>query len=825
MIKSYFCFKNIAINFVDVILPIPVPKLFTYKITLAEANFLKKGMRVAVPFGKSKIYTAIVYRTHHNLPKAYEAKDIEQILDEAPIVTENQMKHWEWIADYYMATLGEVVRTALPSNLLLESETIITLNNKFTEDKNLSDNEFLIFESLQFHSQLNLKQVGEILEKKSVFPIIKQLLQKEVIFVKEQLYETYKPKFTKFLTLNNQYSEESGIKFLLEQLSKSPKQKEVLLTYFQLVNNQKNVSYEKLKKESNASSTILRTLIKKEIFDLALVQTDRVQFQTQSQQINKLSKEQNTAFKEINNGFKLHDTVLLQGITSSGKTELYIKLIQQKLKENKQVLYLLPEIALTTQLIERLKFYFGDYLSVYHSKYSLNERLEVWNNLLENKKKARLILGTRSAVLLPFSNLGLVVVDEEHETSYKQFDPAPRYHARDTALFLAKIHDAKTILGSATPSLESYFNAQNKKYEFVLLNTRFRNVQLPEINLIDLKEKHRKKRMKGLFSDELIKEIENSLTNNEQVILFQNRRGYAPVYQCEVCGNTVECPNCDVSLTYHHHQNQLHCHYCGYKEVVPQTCSACGSNQLKSIGFGTEQIALELKELFPAYQIDRMDFDTTRGKNSYLNIIENFEKRKIDILVGTQMLSKGLHFNHVSLVGVINADSMLNFPDFRAHERTFQLLVQVAGRAGREKKRGKVLIQTFNPFHQILQQVSTHNYLAMYKEQLNERWQYHYPPYFKIIKITLKHKNYQTTLQAANWLEKYLTSVFKENSLGPATPPISKIRNLYLQQFILKIPQNYSLNKTKETLTKIRNTFLAVQSFKSIRFIIDVDSY
>ena len=528
---------------------------------------------------------------------------------------------------------------------------------------------------------------------------------------------------------------------------------------------------------------------------------------------------------KIKKSFKDKEVILLHGITSSGKTEIYVKLIEEALNQGKQILYLVPEIALTTQLIQRLQRYFGNRISVFHSKYSLNERVEVWKNTLNNSSKAQLILGARSSVFLPFNELGLVIVDEEHETSYKQFDPAPRYHARDTAIVLANLHKAKVILGSATPSIESYFNAQQEKYGFVELNRRFGNLLLPEIELVDIKEGYRKKRMTGHFSERLMTLIQEALKEKEQVILFQNRRGYSPIVECKTCGVAPQCPNCDVSLTYHKFKNELRCHYCGYNKAMPETCGACGSPNLDTKGFGTEQIELELQELFPEAKVGRMDLDTTRGKYGYQKILNAFQEHEIDILVGTQMLSKGLDFANVSLVGVLNADNMLNFPDFRAHERSFQMLTQVSGRAGRAKKRGKVAIQTFNPFHQILQQVTSNDYNMMYKEQLDERYQYMYPPIIRLIKITLKHKDYTKVDVASQWLGKSLVNSFGDNVLGPTSPAISRIRNQHIKTIIIKSPKERSLKQSKSVVQKIKNSFQSITDFRAIRFNIDVDPF
>ena len=782
-------------------------------------------MRVAVEFGKSKVYTALVYSIHNESPEGYEAKDIYQILDEYPIVNEIQLKHWDWISDYYMCSLGEVFRAALPSAFLLESETIVQFIQGYKNEEELSNDEFLVFEALQHQSQLTIHQIVDILGKKTVFPVLKDLIEKNVIEIKEQIYEQYKPKLVKYIRLKDEWNSNNKLSELLENLSRAKRQREVVLTYFQLQTINKPIKVTQLQEESNNSAAIIKSLVDKEIFEYYFIQTDRINFNGDSSEIKELTEPQEIAFNEIKESFKTKQTTLLKGVTSSGKTEIYVKLIKQLLQDGKQVLYLLPEIALTTQLIERLQFYFGEYLSVFHSKYSMNERVEVWNNVLDNKEKAQLILGARSSMFLPFSNLGLIIVDEEHEPSFKQYDPAPRYHARDAAIVLGNQHKAKVLLGSATPSVETFYNAQQGKFGLVELNRRFGDVLLPEIELVDIKEKYRKKRMKGHFSDRLIKMISEALENKEQVILFQNRRGYAPLIECETCGVSPQCPQCDVSLTFHSYRKELRCHYCGHRHAMPHNCGACGSEKLNSKGFGTEQIEIELEELFPEANIGRMDLDTTRGKYGYQKIIGKFEAHEIDVLVGTQMLSKGLDFGNVSLVGIMNADTMLNFPDFRAHERSYQLMVQVAGRAGRTKKRGKVAIQTFNPYHQILQQVSTNSFEEMHKEQLDDRWQYHYPPFFRLIKITLRHKDFNRVESGANWLGKSLESVFKENVLGPSTPSISKIRNYYIRTIIIKIPQNQSITVTKRNILRVKNSFQSIKDFRSIRFNIDVDNY
>ncbi|GAA3622392.1 replication restart helicase PriA [Flavivirga jejuensis] len=815
-------------HFIDVIIPVPLKKLFTYSITASEANFLKAGMRVAVPFGKSKIYTGIVFKVHNDPPVAYEAKDIQQILDDSPVVNEKQLRLWQWIANYYMCTMGDVMRAALPSAFILESETVVLKNNtKEIDESILKDDEFLVYEALHHQSSLKIHDISNILDKKHVLPVIKRLIEKEAISVEEEVYEKYKPKLVRYAKLHSSFSSETALQKLLEDLSRAPKQRQVVMTLFSVsATTKKPVKVSDLAAESGASTAIIKSLIDKEILEEYYIQTDRIQYSGDENEATKnLNEYQEIALKEIRESFNKHSVTLLHGVTSSGKTEVYVKLIEDALAHGKQVLYLLPEIALTAQLITRLQNYFGEQVAVFHSKYSSHERVEVWNQVLNNTTKAKIVLGARSSIFLPFNNLGLIIVDEEHEQSFKQFDPAPRYHARDTAVVLANMHEGKILLGSATPSLESYFNAKQNKYGFVEITKRFNDVLMPDIELVDIKEKLKKKRMKGHFSDRLIEEMTETLGEGHQIILFQNRRGFSPIVECNTCGNSPQCPNCDVSLTYHQYRNQLRCHYCGYNSAMIKDCMACGSAELDNKGFGTEQIEEEVKLLFPEHKVARMDLDTTRGKYGYEKIITALEQQEIDILVGTQMLTKGLDFRNVKLVGIMNADNMLNFPDFRAHERSFQLMLQVSGRAGRTEERGKVLIQTYNPYHNILQQVSTNNYIDMYNEQMNDRYNYKYPPVYKQIKITLKHKDYNRVDTASLWLAKSLAQVFKEHVLGPESPPISRIRNQFHKNILVKIPKQQSLSKTKEAIIKINNSFSAVKDFRSVKIILNVDNF
>jgi len=814
--------------FIEVVLPLSLAKTFTYRVSEAEFHFIKKGMRVAVPFGKSKMYTALVLDIHQNAPNLYEAKEIYQILDEKPIATETQIKHWLWIANYYMCDIGDVYRGAFPSGLLLESETIISHKVDISINQNeLSDEEFLIYEALQQQSSLKVQDIISILNKKNIFPILQTMIAKNIIVLEEEIKENYKPKLIRYVKLHSKYESDQGLGELLEVLKNANKQKEIVLAYFQIsASEKKPITVKRLVEVSNSSSTIVKALIEKEIFEEYFLQHDRVSFQGKaSEKQLELSEAQEIAFTTIKKNFIEKEVCLLHGVTSSGKTEIYIKLIEEYLALGKQVLYLLPEIALTTQLVSRLRLHFGDKVAVFHSKYSNNERVEVWKQTLENADKAQIVIGARSALFLPFANLGLLIVDEEHEQTFKQVDPAPRYHARDSAIVLANFHKAKVLLGSATPSIETYFNTQTDKYGLVSLSERYNNVRMPEIVLVDLKDKHFRKRMTGHFSDLLIQEIVEALSLGEQVILFQNRRGYSPIIECMTCGHVPHCQQCDVSLTFHKHKNQLRCHYCGYAIAKPTHCHSCSSIDLTTKGFGTEQIEQELVSLFPKAKTGRMDQDTTRGKFGFEKIIDSFKSREIDILVGTQMLAKGLDFDNVSLVGIMNADNMLHHPDFRAFERSFQMMTQVAGRAGRAEKQGKVVIQTYNPNHNTIQQVTTHNYIGMYKEQLYDRQIYKYPPYFRIIKLTLKHKDFDKLKEGSMWLYQVLSQNLNMPVLGPEEPAISRIRNEYLRTILIKIPQNLPLGNTKKTIQKILNSFEAVAQYRAIKVVVNVDFY
>ena len=814
-------------HFIEVLLPLSLAKTFTYSVSEAEYNYIQKGVRVAVPFGKNKIYTALVIDLHQIPPTLYEAKEIHQILDENPIVNEFQIAHWQWIASYYMCAIGDVYRGAMPSAFILESETIVSSQKENTiEVSELSDEEYLIYEALQQQSSLKVQDIMSILNKKSIFPVVHKLLHKNVLTLHEEIHEEYKPKLVRYIRLNEEYSNENKLVSLLDSL-KGAKQKEVLMHYFQLhAVEKKPISVKHLTETAQTSAAIIKALIDKNIFEEYYLQHDRVNFDSNKTASNlQLSETQSKAYSEIIESFNTKEVSLLHGITSSGKTEIYTKLIEDYLAQGKQVLYLLPEIALTTQLVSRLTQHFGNEVAVFHSKYSNNERIEVWNQVLEKSGKAKIVIGARSALFLPYSNLGLIIIDEEHEQTFKQQDPAPRYHARDAAIVLAQAQKAKVLLGSATPSIETYFNAQSGKFGLISIKERYGKAPLPEVELVDLKESYFKKRMKGHFSMTLIEAIAEALSAGEQVILFQNRRGFSPVLECITCGHIPQCTSCNVSLTYHKFKNQLRCHYCGYSIAKPTNCHACSSVDITAKGFGTEQIELELAELFPTKNIKRMDQDTTRGKYSFEKLIDSFKNREIDILVGTQMLAKGLDFDNVTLVGIMNADTMLYHPDFRAFERSFQMMTQVSGRAGRADKKGKVIIQTYNVNHNIIQQVTHNDFGSMYKEQLYERLIYKYPPYFRLVKLTLKHKDFEKLKEGSMWLYQVLSQNLQIPVLGPEEPGINRIRNEYIRTIMVKIPQEGALVSTKKTIQKMLNSFEAVAQYRSIKVTVNVDFY
>ncbi len=811
--------------FIDVLLPLALPKPFTYWVTEEEYEFLSIGFRVGVPFGKNKMYTAIVYKKHRVAPQTYEPKTIAVILEDFPIITEQQIHLWNWISSYYLCSMGSILRAALPSALLLTSETLIRKNTqKEVVLEKFSDEEFLILEALDVKT-LTIEEVRKIVGYKNIFPLIQKLLDEDVIESFQELKEKFKPKRVRYVRLAKRFYNEKVLTTLFDSLKNAPKQNSIILGICGKQGDLDQwIKVSSLLKQTNTTSSTLKTLIDKEILEETFFEEDREPYVPKLiKKAYSLSSDQKEAFVTIESQFNTYDVALLEGVTSSGKTEVYFKLIEKALELQKQVLYLLPEISLTTQMIHRLQERFGSKVVVYHSKFSIHERVEVWNNILNKRDKAQIILGARSSIFLPFKNLGLIIVDEEHDSSFKQFDPAPRYHARDTAIVLGKQHGAKVLLGSATPAVETRFNVSQSKYGYAQLKSRYGKVLMPSIECIDLKESYRKKKMKGLFSHQLIDAIQNVLTDKRQVILFQNRRGYAPVMECFTCGHIPQCTNCDVTLTYHKYSKQLKCHYCGYHIAKPVACGSCGSNSLDIKGLGTQQIEEQVNTLFPDVKVARMDWDSTRGKQSFNTIIESFTQGDVQILVGTQMLTKGLDFKNVALVGVINADPLLNYPDFRAHERGFQILSQVAGRSGRSKEQGKVMIQTFTPDHTILAQVINNDYDSFFTTQLREREEYQYPPFHRLIRIALKARDYQKADMASQWFANTLALRLKSPILGPVSPAISRIRNQYHKQILIKFTNNTERNKVKEVIKRIIKSFETISGYKGVKVSIDVD--
>ena len=730
-----------------------------------------------------------------------------------------------------MSPIGDVMNAALPSNLKLASETLIAVHPDFNENASLSDREHQILDALEVKETLSLKEVGDLLGIKTIQPIIKKMIDRRLILTQEELNDKFTPKTALFILLADEYCNEERLNHLFEafqQSAQKKKQEQVLLEILHLggwKDGKAHPIQRKVLEDRGCSLSAINTLEKNGVLVTERLEISRLKESDQQDfGFPNLSEHQQRAKEEIQESFAEKDIVLLQGVTGSGKTEIYIHLIQEQLNQGKQVLFLVPEIALTTQLIQRLSHYFGNQVGIYHSKFNANERVEIWNQVLaNNSSKYRVVVGARSAIFLPFQNLGLAIVDEEHEGSFKQQDPSPRYHARDMAIVLSKLFGAKCLLGSATPAIETFYNAQEGRYGHVLLNKRFSEVALPEIFVADMKKERIEKTVNGHFSSFLLEEMKIALENNEQIILFQNRRGYTPIWSCEICSFSPNCINCDTTLNYHKHLNVLKCHHCSYHIPPIGTCPQCGSNRLKMLGFGTEKIEDDLSLLLPNARIARMDFDSTRNKNSYQELISDFETRSIDILIGTQMVAKGLDFDHVGLVGILDADLLLHKVDFRAFERSFQLMTQVAGRAGRRNKRGKVIIQSAAPHHWVIQKTIEHNYDEFAHNELVERRNYHYPPYYKLIRFVIKHKDPNLVSAASEEYAKLLRSVFFERVIGPEFPVIARIQNFYMKEILLKIEASAPQKKIKERIEELTDQFFSVPVYKPIRLIIDVD--
>ncbi len=815
-------------KYADVILPLPLANRYTYSVPDEWSERVEVGCRVVVPFGRKKFYTAIMVDVHYCPPQDYETKEIAELLDEKPVLLPHQFKLWEWIASYYLCTMGDVYKAALPSGMKLESETLIELNAEYVAEAPLPEKEQRILDLLSVEPEQCITQLEKNSGIKNVLSIVKTLLEKEAVFVKEELKRNYKPKTESRVRLTEDYRTEEQIHELFDSLEKVPKQLALLMKYLELSgffghSSLKEVNKKELLTRSGISVAVLNGLVKKQILEVYYHEVERLtQTAASVNELHPLNAAQQGAYQSICRTFTEKQVCLLHGVTSSGKTEIYIHLIDAVLKAGKQVLYLLPEIALTTQITERLKRVFGSRLGIYHSKFPDAERVEVWQKQLK-ENPYDIIVGVRSSIFLPFQRLGLVIVDEEHENTYKQQDPAPRYHARNAAMVLASLYGAKTLLGTATPSVESYFNALQGKYGLVQLTERYQDIRLPEIQVVDIKDLIHRKIMKSPFSPQLLAAIRQALENREQVILFQNRRGFAPMVECKTCGWVPKCKNCDVSLTYHKGLNQLTCHYCGATYAVPHACPACGGVDLVNRGFGTEKIEDDIKQVFPDAKVARMDLDTTRSRVAYERIISDFQEGKTDILIGTQMVSKGLDFDHVSVVGILNADTMLNIPDFRAHERAFQLMAQVAGRAGRKNKQGLVILQTKSMDLPVIRQVVANDYNQLYSEQLQERRLFHYPPFHRLIYVYLKHRKEETVSQAADLMAAHLRTALGERVLGPDKPPVARIQLLFIKKIVIKVEQTISLGKVCDYLRTVQQQLMQDERFRSLVVYYDVD--
>ena len=828
----FFCriFALTMEKFVDVILPLPLQASFTYALPPEMDGQVQIGCRVVVSFGRKKFYTGIVRNVHYLKPQEYEVKEVSAVLDEHPILLPLQFQFWEWLADYYLCTQGDVYKAALPSGLKLESETVVEYNPDFEATEPLSEREQKVLDLLAVEPEQTVTRLEKESGLKNILAVVKSLLEKDALFVKEELKRTYKPKTETRVRLTEAARNERRLHFFFDELQRrAPKQLDLLMKYIELSGclgerEVREVSKAELLKRSGATPAVFSGLVDKGVFEVYQQEVGRLETVSQAvMSLNELNVHQQRAFDEIRASFRVKNVCLLHGVTSSGKTEIYIHLIDEAIRQGKQVLYLLPEIALTTQITERLKRVFGSRLGIYHSKFPDAERVEVWQKQLSHEPYD-IILGVRSSLFLPFQRLGLVIVDEEHENTYKQQDPAPRYHARNAAIVLASMCGAKTLLGTATPSVESWYNAtEGGKYALVELKERYKEIQLPEIIPVDIKELQRKKRMNGPFSPLLLQYVREALEQKEQVILFQNRRGFAPMIECHTCGWVPKCKNCDVSLTYHKGLNQLTCHYCGYTQPVPRQCPACEGVDLRNRGFGTEKIEDDVKAIFPEARVARMDLDTTRTRTAYERIIHDFQQGRTDILIGTQMVSKGLDFDHVSVVGILNADTMMNYPDFRAYERAFQLMAQVAGRAGRKNKRGRVVLQTKSIDHPIIPQVMHNDFEGMVAGQLAERQLFRYPPYYRLVYVYLKHRNEQLLDVMAQTMAAKLRAVFGARVLGPDKPPVARIQTLFIRKIVLKIETNAPMARARQLLVQVQQEMVAEDRFKSLIVYYDVD--
>lgn len=816
--------------FVDVILPVPVPKLFTYRVPYELNDIIVEGQRIVVPFGKRNVLTGVIKKINETAPTEYEARLLLDVLEDTPAFNPQMLRFLDWIGSYYMANPGDVLNVALPSGLKVSSESLVQLNPGFTKPENLASDEEVLINYLLEHEHIGYQEIPHLTGNKSINKLIKSLLNREAIILFDKIKERFSPKTSKFIRINpDLLNNNKELQEVFDALEKKPKQQNVLLSYLKQVPVLENISLNQqgLKKnkliQDGCSSSSIKTLEANNIIESFDIIESRFEENLPTQETSPLSQDQEKALNEILESFEQKQITYLHGITGSGKTEIYIELIKQVLNDGQQVLLLVPEIALTTQLVIRLKKVLGSDVGVYHSRYSDNERVEVWQGVQRGRYK--FVIGVRSSLFLPFDNLGLIIIDEEHETSYKQMDPSPRYHARDTALILAHIHHAKVIMGSGTPSIESYYYAKQGKYGLVTLTKRYGGSVLPNIVTADVAREQKKKTMKGHITGQLYSAIERTLKENKQVIIFQNRRGYAPYLNCTVCGWTPHCHNCDVSLTYHLYKNELRCHYCGHTEALPTICEDCGSTEIKTNHYGTEQLEESLQLLFPTKKVGRMDQDTTRGKFSFDKLIEDFSNNRIDILVGTQMVAKGLDFENVHLVGIFDIDRMIHFPDFRSAERTYNLATQVAGRAGRRTQQGEVVIQSFNPGQDLIKYIINQDYTAFYRDEIEERAVFGYPPFVRIIKLTVRHRDAKITADAATLLVEQLQKNISQHKIyGPIQPIISKVRNKYLYEIILKISKDEKhLNQVKISIWKSTQQIILHQNFKGVQVLYNVD--
>lgn len=818
-------------SFAEVVLPLPLYSSFTYSIPEGMEGVVT-GSRVLVQFGRRKFYTGIVASVHPDAPEGYDVKPISLLLDPTPIVRFPQLRLWQWIADYYLCAPGEVYKAAIPTGLKPESTTFISLSPDCDLSEaipSLKEEEARILQLVYSEKRLSISDIQSRTEIANATSYIRPLLEQGVLEVAETVVEKYRPKTVRMIRLSLRPGDHDGVHRFLDLTNRSTRQQNALMAYLDMSgflssrSEPKEVERDALLQRAGITPGILKAMVDKQIFEVYKKSVNRFQdFDGTIHPIPQLSELQRSAFDAISDGFRTKDTILLHGVTGSGKTEIYAHLIDRVLAAGRQVLFLVPEISLTTQLTDRLRRIFGDRLLVYHSKFSDNERVDVWRRVLDSHQPL-LILGARSAVFLPFHHLGLVIVDEEHESSYKQYDPAPRYNARDTAIVLASMHGAKTLLGSATPAVDTYYKALNGKYGLVTLSERYEGAALPAVEIIDMKEQRKRKLSDGILSQPLRLATEQALQHGKQALMFQNRRGFAPFVVCRNCGWTPRCTNCDVALVYHKHSDQLRCHYCGFAMPLPPLCPACQENSVEVYGYGTERIAEEVHRRFQGYRVGRMDLDSTRNKDAFQEIIEDFSSHNMDILVGTQMITKGLDFGEVTVVGVLNADSLLNFPDFRAGERAFNMLEQVAGRAGRRSDPGNVYIQTTDPQNAVLAHVASHDYKGFYEMEIASRSRLLYPPFSRIINIFLKNKNYGDAQTAARLLAEALRTTFGPRVLGPEKPFVSRVATWYLQCIMLKIESTASMSKVKRILRTIYESLARDPRIKSSVIYYDVD--